>query len=88
MPASPAKAADVLNREFLELRCRLLDLAAGLDRLQRADGSVEDDPRMKRLREAIEVLRDGQPDRAEQMQLVFSRPYDDDWQTQFGLPAR
>jgi hypothetical protein len=24
-------------------------------------------------------------DRAEQIQLIFSRPYDDDWQKEFGL---
>jgi hypothetical protein len=26
-------------------------------------------------------------DRAEQIQLIFSRPYEDDWQKEFGLAA-
>jgi len=33
-------AGEVLDREFLALRARLIDLAAGLDRLDRADGSL------------------------------------------------
>ena len=31
------------------------------------------------------MLLDETSDRAEQMQLIFSRPYDDDWQKAFGL---
>ena len=39
--SNPLSASDVLNREFLEVRARLLQVAAALDRLDRAAGSVE-----------------------------------------------
>lgn len=82
---SPSPAPQVLNREFFEMRCKILELAAALDRLDRGSGSVHDDPRLEKLLEAIDVLRDGRGDRAEQVQLVFSRPFDDDWQRALGL---
>ena len=82
---TPMSAPAVLTREFFEIRAKLLELAASFDRLDRAPGSVADDPRMSRIREALEVLQDPKPDRAEQIQLVFSRVYDDDWQKNFDL---
>jgi len=78
-------AEAVLNREFLEIRAKLLELAASFDRLERGAGSVENDPRMKLIREGLSVLQDKSGDRAEQIQLIFSRPYDDEWQKAFDL---
>lgn len=86
--SAPLSAADVLNREFLEIRARVLQVAASLDRLDRAEGSVQSDARIENLRKAIEVLQSSDPNRAEQIQLIFSRTYDGGWQTKFGLPAR
>jgi hypothetical protein len=85
MTVTTMSAPAVLNREFLEIRAKLLELAASFDRLDRGDGSVADDPRMSRIRRALEVLQGDAPDRAEQIQLIFSREYDDDWRRQFGL---
>jgi hypothetical protein len=79
-------ASEVLDREFLEVRAKILELAACFDRLQRAEGSVEDDPRVGRLREAVQLLLESSPDRAEQVQLLFSRTYEDDWRETFDLP--
>jgi len=81
-------APEVLNREFLEIRCKILDLAAAFDRLARADGSVDDDPRLARLREALTIVLQQPEDRAEQVQMVFSRTYDDDWQKTFKVAPR
>ena len=81
----PLTAPAVLDREFLEIRAKILEIAASFDRLNRGEGSVEGDPRISRIHEALELLCDGNADRAEQIQLVFSRPYEDDWQTQFGV---
>lgn len=81
-------APDVLNREFLEIRCKILEVAAALDRLDRGPGSVAEDPRLKKLLAAISTLADPRGDRAEHIQLIFSRPYDDDWQQRFGLRPR
>ncbi len=84
----PMAAPDILNREYLEIRAKLLELAASFDRLDRAHGSVAADRRMQLIREALAVLQDEHGDRAEQIQLIFSRQYDDDWQQNFNLPSR
>lgn len=81
-------AAEILSREFLEIRSKILDLAAALDRLERAEGSVTDDPRLRRLREALAAVQSESEDRAEQVQMIFSRAYDDAWQETFKLAPR
>jgi hypothetical protein len=71
----------VLNREFLEIRSKVLELAAALDRIDRAPeapGHVPD-RRLAPLRRAIEALLEPGPDRAETVQRVFSLDYDPDW---------
>ena len=81
----PQSAQEVLGREFLEIRAKLLEVAAWLDRLHRAEGSVENDPRMKRIGEAFEVLQKERGDCAERFQQVFSRPYDESWRRRLGI---
>jgi hypothetical protein len=78
-------APEVLNREFLEIRSRILELAAAFDRLERADGAVDEDPRLPRLREALSAVLSSDSNRAEQVQLIFSRPYDTNWQSTFKM---
>jgi hypothetical protein len=82
---SALSAPEVLAREFLSLRAKILELAASLDRLARAEGAVADDPRLERLHAALKLLTDDSElsDRAERVQLLFSRPYDEDWQETF-----
>jgi hypothetical protein len=80
-------ASELLDREYLELRAKIVELAAGFDRLDRAEGSVEQDPRRELLRHGVQALQRTAPDRAEQVQLIFSRPYEPDWRQQFGLSA-
>ena len=79
---SMMKAGAVLDRDFLEMRHRVLDLAAALDRMDRGQEApaVQDDPRLAMLHQAIRVLTDGKGNRAERVQLVFSIPYDENWQ--------
>jgi hypothetical protein len=78
---TPLPAARALDQYFLDARSRLLDLAATLDRIGRgADAAaVAADPRMARIRQALEVLLGGDGNRAEQVQRVFSLEYDPDW---------
>ena len=78
-------APEVLDREFLEIRAKILELAACFDRLERAPGNVEHAPRMVRLGRTLDLVREHRSDRAEQVLLAFSREYDEDWQEQFGL---
>jgi len=79
----PLDAPEVLNREFLEIRARLLHVAASLDRMDRAEGSVAGDPRLAAIRRALAILAGNQPLRAEQIQLLFSRAYDANWKSTF-----
>lgn len=73
----PIPAADVLDREFLGIRCRLIDLAAALDRIDRAEGAPAGDPRWSQIRRSLEILGGSAPNRAEQVQLAFSLPYEE-----------
>lgn len=82
---NPMPAAGVLDREFLEIRAKLLQVAASFDRIDRGDGSVEGDPRLALFREAIEMLLSEHPNRAEEIQFIFSRQYDDSWQANLGV---
>ena len=79
----PLNAPEVLEREFLGVRARLLELGATLDRIDRAPGRVEHDPRMVLIRQALEALVRPDGDRAEQIQLLFSLEYDDAWREKF-----
>jgi hypothetical protein len=80
---TPLPAEKVLEAYFLEARCRLLDLAAILDRIDRGAGAetVAPDPRMARIRQGITELLTARTagDRAEKIQQIFSLEYDPSW---------
>jgi hypothetical protein len=78
-------ASEVLQREFLPLRGKLIEVAAALDRLARAEGSLADDPRMHQVRRSLEILSGTAQgaDRAEQVQMAFSLPYEAGWRESF-----
>jgi hypothetical protein len=78
-------AATVFDQELLPIRAKLLEIAAALDRVDRARGTVATDPRRTQVQAAIQVLLRPEDDRAEQIQLIFSRPYEDDWQDKFEM---
>jgi hypothetical protein len=77
----------VLDRDFLETRGRILEVAAALDRLDRAPahGGHHPDPRLAQLRQAIEALLEPGPGRAETIQCIFSLNYDPNWQQKNGV---
>lgn len=77
----PLPAPRALDQFFLDARSRLLDLAATLDRIARgADAAAAAaDPRMAKIRAAIEVLLADAPGKAEQVQKLFSLDYDPAW---------
>jgi hypothetical protein len=87
----PLSAPDLLTRDFLEVRAKILELAACLDRFQRAEGSLAGDPRMRRIQDGLAVLQgaaqleSAEPNRAEQVQQIFSLPYDDGWRKKWGI---
>ena len=79
--SSPQSARQILDRHYLEARSRILDLAASLDRIDRAaaDGSVQDDPRLAKLCSGIQLLLATGTDRAEKVQMLFSDAYTANW---------
>ncbi len=76
---------DVLEQEFLPLRAKILEIAAGLDRLDRAEGDARGDGRRERLEWAIRLLLQEAPGRAERVQLLFSREFEESWRDRFGV---
>ena len=80
----------ILDREFLEIRAKILEVAAALDRIERADGEVSNDSRMALIADAINVIAQQQSDpiRAEKIQLLFSRAYDEKWLEEFAIASR
>jgi hypothetical protein len=80
--AVPLPSRTALDAYFLEARCKLLDLAAIFDRIGRGAGSaeVDGDPRLARIRQALEVLHDESGGRAERIQQIFSLDYDPSWE--------
>jgi hypothetical protein len=78
---TPLPAGKALDSFFLEARCKILDLAAILDRIERGKDAagLANDPRLRRIAEAVELLRSGGSDRAERVQQVFSLDYDPEW---------
>lgn len=82
-----APAEEVFRDHFLETRCKLLDIAANLDRLDAADGQLnEEDAELRgRIDDALIVLRSNSKDRAAQIQQIFSRTYDAGWRRKMEL---
>lgn len=79
--SKPFTADQIFDRVFLETRAKLLEVAATLDRLDRAEGTddVRNDFRMEQIRKSIDLIQNGSDDRAEQLQIIFSDPYDEGW---------
>jgi hypothetical protein len=62
----------ILDLYFLDARHKLVDLAAFLDRVERADG--KDDFRLKTFRAALGELTTGKKQKAKNVLLAFSDP--------------
>ena len=80
--AEPLPAPRALDAYFLECRSKLLDVAAILDRIGRGRDSaaLAEDPRLVKVRQALEVLHDLSGGRAERVQQIFSLDYDPTWE--------
>jgi hypothetical protein len=71
MPPPLSKRA-VADRYFLEHRAKVLDLAAFLDRFDRAQGEGADDYRVRALEACCRMLTDGKPERARRVLELLS----------------
>ena len=75
--APPLPRERIVDRYFLEHRGKVLDLAAFLDRVDRAtpregEAEAEEDFRVTALRDAIALLVDGEPHRARRILDLWS----------------
>lgn len=71
--SSPQTREQVINMYFLEHRAKLLDVAAFLDRVERAQPSgLDPDFRHLALQEAVRILVDGKPQRAKRILELLS----------------
>jgi hypothetical protein len=71
---SPLSVAELVDEYFIENRNRLLELAAFLDRIDRADPEhASGDFRMQAFREGVATLSGG-PDRLMRIQMLLSDP--------------
>jgi hypothetical protein len=62
----------VLDLYFMEARAKLIDIAAFLDRVDRAEGA--EDFRIKAFRHALQQLEQPKPERAKAVLLDLSDP--------------
>tara|TARA_B100000676_G_C18063137_1_gene839149 strand:- start:1055 stop:1357 length:303 start_codon:yes stop_codon:yes gene_type:complete len=82
----PLNSEQVLDREYLEIRGKILEVAASLDRLERAEGCVKEDARIALITRGLQILlSDPDQSKAAQIQMLFSREYEGDWRQQFDL---
>jgi hypothetical protein len=92
-PLTAKSGTPVLDREFLEIRALILQLAAALDRVDRNDCLAAGDLRVERIRQGLQIVSEwnqaansqATSDRAARVQLAFSRPYDAQWRTQYEI---
>ncbi len=62
----------VLDVYFMDARAKLIDIAAFLDRMDRAEGDA--DFRLTAFRQALKALESGEPQRARNVLLSLSDP--------------
>jgi hypothetical protein len=75
----------VLDLYFMDARSKLIDIAAFLDRVERAEG--EADFRLDALRKALELVGSGEGDKARRVLLSLSDPTTDPIAKAFGKGA-
>ena len=68
----PPQTTNLADLGFMDARFKLIDLAAFLDRVQRA--GQDNDFRVQALKSALALLSQDQPERAKEVLLHFSDP--------------
>ena len=87
---SESNADEIFEHSFLEVRAKLLEVAAVLDRVDRAEeehGSLRGTANQLRSKtdDAVRILLSEGPDRARRLQQLFSREYESDWRDQMQI---
>ena len=78
-------APEVFDQTFLLVRARILEIAAALDRIDRAEAAaaVRADPRFAQIRQGLEILLSEGTHRAALIQENFSDQYDPTWMKKY-----
>jgi hypothetical protein len=71
---SPLGRKELIDEYFIENRTRLLEIAAFLDRLDRASSGPPHDFRMQAFSEALAAVAAGTGDRLSHVQMLLSDP--------------
>ncbi len=71
---SPKSAEELLDVYFLDMRSALLETAAALDRIQRAEngGIVLKDPRVEQLKGALDIIKSEKEGKVERILRLLS----------------
>ncbi|MEI7765864.1 MAG: hypothetical protein WCJ97_00345 [Phycisphaerae bacterium] len=79
---------DICDQYFMETRCKLIEIAATLDRLDRAAdrSKLNGDARLLFIQDALAILASDAPNRAEAILRRYSLPASD-VHTQYPLPS-
>ena len=85
MIAAVQSAPEVFDQTFLLIRARILEIAAALDRIDRAESaeSVRADSRYAQIVQSLEILLSDGFHRAAQIQEIFSDQYDPTWMKKY-----
>ena len=81
----PMTTEQILDREYLEIRAKILELAASFDRLERSDGVIPEDERWQLIQQGIKTLLNDGTKKAEQIQMLFSLDFDENWKKTLGV---
>lgn len=65
---------EIVDEYFIENRTRLLEIAAFLDRVDRAGGAGTEDFRMRAFREGVALLSESTTSRLDRIQMLLSDP--------------
>ena len=91
-PTCPMSRSDLVERYFMEHRAKLVDIAAFLDRVDRAampgqpgEPGDPEDFRLAAFRRAIAILQEGSPQRARRVLEFLSDPTDEPIPSAAGL---
>jgi hypothetical protein len=87
-PMAERSAVQIVADEFMIARAKILELAATLDRIERASGSVDDSKHMQLLVQGMHILIDDQVEKAKRLQLLMSRDYDPNWQNLMSITKK
>lgn len=72
----PLSQKQLIDEYFMKQRNHLLEIAAFLDRMQRASElNGEDDFRMEAFRNSLKELINDQPDKVSRIQMLLSDPH-------------